>query len=123
MPTRRQSRVNELLRDVLSEVIHREVRDPRLAEVTTITEVSVSADLRSAKVYVSILGSDEDRALTLEGLRAAASFIRRGLKNQISLRYVPFLTFSIDTSIEGGMRLSQIMDEAAPEPATNEGLS
>ena len=119
MPSRRQSRVNDLLREEISSLIHREVQDPRLAEVVTITEVSVSPDLRSARVYVSILGTEEEKGQTLEGLRAASAFIRNSLKKRISLRHVPHFIYQLDQSIEEGAHLLTLMKEAA-EGTTNQ---
>ena len=113
MPSRRMSRVADLLRDELSDLIRREVRDPRLAEITSITHVTVSADLRNARVYVSILGSGDEKQQTLKGLQSAASFIRRGLRGRITLRYTPFLAFYLDESIETGAHLVALMEEEA----------
>ena len=114
MPSRRQSRVNDLLREVLSDLILREVKDPRLTAVTTITRVDVSPDLRSARVHVSILGDEELKQQTMQGMEAAASFLRRGLKSQINLRYIPFLKFVRDDSIENGARLLALIQESGP---------
>ena len=120
MPSsRRQSRVNDLLRDDLSDLIHFEMNDPRLAEVLSITDVDVAPDMSTAKVYVSILGSDEEKAQTIEGLSAAASYLRRQLRDRLVLRRIPHLTFVLDESIEGGTRLLELMKQDPshqPEP-------
>ena len=116
MPSRRANRVNDLIREELSELIRRQLRDPRLAEVVSITQVEISADFRSARVFVSTLGEEEEKERTLEALRSAAGFLRRTLKPRLSLKTVPFLTFARDDSIEGGARLLALIDEAAPPP-------
>jgi ribosome-binding factor A len=103
-----------MLRKQLSELISREVKDPRLAEIVSITQVRVSPDLRSARVSVSILGTNEEKEETLAGLGAAAAFLRRLLKERITLRYVPFMTFHRDDSIEEAIRLSVLLREEAP---------
>jgi ribosome-binding factor A len=113
MPSRRQSRVGDLLREELADLILREVRDPRLAEITSITHVDVAPDLSSARVHVSILGTEAEKAQTLQGLEAAASFLRRGLKERLDLRRIPLLAFVRDESIEGGARLLALMKEAS----------
>ena len=118
MTSRRVRRVNDLIREEISDLLRREVRDPRLGEVVSITQVEVSADFRSAKVYVSSLGDDEERERTLEGLRAAAGFLRRSLKPRLSLKTVPFLTFYKDISIEGAARMLSLIDDAAPPPSS-----
>ena len=119
MPTRRQSRVNDLLREELSDLVLREVKDPRLTAVTTITKVEVSPDLRSARVYVSTLGDEALKKQTMEGMEAAASFLRRGLKSRLALRYIPFLTFLRDNSIENGARLLALIQESSPSSEEN----
>ena len=112
MTSRRQQRVNDLLREVLSEAM-RDLRDPRLSGLTSITEVSVTPDLRSAKVYVSTLGTDEQRDEAVEGLRAAASRLRHELKATLrTMKYIPFMTFQRDDSIEAGNRLLDLMRDS-----------
>ena len=119
MPTRRQSRVNDLLREELSDLLLREVKDPRLTAVTTITKVEVSPDLRSARVYVSTLGDEELKKQTMEGMEAAASFLRRGLKSRLALRYIPFLKFLRDNSMENSARLLALIQESSASSEEN----
>ena len=102
---RRTDRVNVLLRQQLSEVIAREVKDPRLAQIITIVNVGVSPDLRHARVYTSVLGGADERRAAVDTLNRAAGFIRRELKGRISLKTVPHLSFVPDDSIEQGDRL------------------
>ena len=112
MTNRRQQRLNDLLRQELSEAM-RDLRDPRLSGLTSITEVTVTPDLRSAKVYVSTLGTDEQRNAAVEGLEAAASRLRHELKARLrTMKYIPFMTFQRDDSIEEGSRLLDLMRES-----------
>ncbi len=112
MTNRRQQRLNDLLREELSEAM-RDLRDPRLSGLTSITEVTVTPDLRSAKVYVSTLGTDEQRNAAVEGLEAAASRLRHELKARLrTMKYIPFMTFQRDDSIEEGSRLLNLMRES-----------
>ena len=112
MTNRRQQRLNDLLREELSEAM-RDLRDPRLSGLTSITEVTVTPDLRSAKVYVSTLGTDEQRNAAVKGLEAAASRLRHELKARLrTMKYIPFMTFQRDDSIEEGSRLLNLMRES-----------
>ncbi|MBI4236145.1 MAG: 30S ribosome-binding factor RbfA [Chloroflexi bacterium] len=106
--SRRTERLNNLLRERLSELLQRELKDPRVRGLVTITAVEVSVDLRTARVYVSVLGTQAERAANLQGLRSAAGFLHRGLET-LSLRRVPELTFVSDDSMERGDHLLRIM--------------
>ncbi len=110
MATRRQRRVNNLLREELSELLQRRVKDPRL-EGLTITAVETSVDLRHAHVYVSSLGSEGEKREALAGLRRAEGFLRRELGTRLSLRYVPEMAFHIDDSLERGERIERLLRE------------
>lgn len=114
--SRRTLRVNDLLRAELSDILRREVRDPRLDTMVSITEVETSQDLRHAKVHVSIFGSEEERGAAMEALTAARPFLQRLLRQRLpDLRLIPELSFHRDDSIERGVRLSQMLDELARE--------
>jgi ribosome-binding factor A len=91
--------VGEMLREELTDIIRREVKDPRVGFMS-ITRVDVPADLRSARVYVSVLGSDDERQETLTALRTAAGFIRHHLKPRLRMRQIPELEFRDDRSME-----------------------
>ena len=112
---RRIDRVNELLRSEISHLLAREIKDPRVAGVISVTEVIASSDLRSARVYVSVMGQDSDRQSALEGIRSAASFLRRELRERVNLRHTPHMTFYLDDSIEEGDRVLRLMDGLTPE--------
>lgn len=119
--TRRLDRINELLRDELSQLVLRSVKDPRLCGIISITRVVCSPDLRYARVFVSVLGSDDERRSSLQGFTAASAFLRRELSARLDLRRVPELQFQADTSIEASSQLLQMMKdlrtEADPTPA------
>ena len=114
MSTRRIARVNDLLRREISELLMHDVRDPRLSGLLSVTEVRTSSDLRHARVYVSVMGSEEEKKQVEEGLAAASGYLRRGLGERITLRYIPELDFRRDDSIERGSRLLGLIKEVAP---------
>ena len=119
---RRIDRVNELLRSEISFLISRQIKDPRVAGVISITEVTASSDLRSARVFVSVMGKENDRREALEGIRSAASFLRRELRERVNLRHTPHLTFLLDDSIEEGDRVLRLIEDATPEQFAPEYL-
>ncbi|MEP7216706.1 MAG: 30S ribosome-binding factor RbfA [Anaerolineaceae bacterium] len=114
----RTARVNELLREELSELIQREVKDPRVSRgLVSITEVQVSPDLRRAVVYVSHLGNEAERAGVLKGLESSAHFMHRELMHRLKMRNVPELVFRFDPSIERGARLASLINKVTHDPA------
>ena len=114
---RRLERVNVLLREAISEVVPSELSDPRMAEIVSVTEVECSVDLRRAKVFVSVLGSKEDKISSLKALRSASGFVHHRLKSSVTLRSVPQLDFRIDESLEFGADiLDKIKHSVSPEP-------
>jgi ribosome-binding factor A len=108
---RRLERLSGLFQEALSELLLREVKDPRLARLVSITRVVVSSDLRHAHVYVSVMGSEEEKVSTLEGLTAAAPFLRRGLNRRVALRRIPELSFRRDDSLEQGSRVFDLLKQ------------
>ena len=120
--SRRIDRVNELLRSEISNLLAREIKDPRVAGVISITEVVASSDLRSARVYVSVMGRDSDRRAAMDGIRSAASFLRRELRDRVNLRHTPHMTFVLDDSIEEGERVLRLINGATPEQYATEYL-
>jgi len=103
--TRRTLQVGELLKEELTDIIRREVKDPRVGFMS-ITNVDVTPDLRSARVFVSVLGTDEERSNTLDALRSAAKFIRFHLKPRLRMRQIPDLEFRDDRSMEYAEQIS-----------------
>ena len=104
-------RVNEALRQVLSEGLV-ELKDPRIGFVT-VTGVHASPDLRHARVYVSVLGSERKRERTLAGLQAAHGVLQARVAGEMRLKRTPQLEFELDPSVEHGMRMTQLIDELA----------
>ena len=110
MPSSRMRRVDEAVREVLSDAIATDLQDPRVGFVT-VTGVKTSPDLRHARVYVSVLGDEETRAASLEGLRSAHGFLQGVLAAQLTLKHTPALTFQYDESVDRGMRITELLDE------------
>ena len=113
--SRRVERINQLIRKELSEMLQRQVKDPRLGSFVSINEVSASPDLKHARVFVSSFDDTVDRAEILSRLKAASGFFRGELGNKLRLRFAPELLFSWDESIERGARLNQLIDQVARE--------
>jgi ribosome-binding factor A len=107
--------VNSIIRQELSELLQRQVKDPRLGDFIAVTEVSTSPDLKYAKVFVSQMGADVDRQKVLRGLASASGFFRSELSRRMKMRIVPELQFVWDDSIEHGDRISRLIDEVSRE--------
>jgi ribosome-binding factor A len=107
-------RVNEAVREVVSEAVG-ELKDPRIGFVT-VTGVETSADLRHARVFVSVLGSESKRRKTLAGLAAAHGVLQARLASELRMKRTPQLAFEYDPTVERGVRMTQLIDELAPEP-------
>jgi ribosome-binding factor A len=104
-------RVNGEVQRELSNIIRTEIKDPRIAPLTSVTAVEVTQDLKYCKAYISVLGDEEAGNDTIAGLKSAAGFIRRELARRINLRNTPELIFVLDTSIAYGMEMSKKIDE------------
>lgn len=109
--SRRTERLNDQLREEISDLILRELKDPGIAGLVGITEVDVAPDLSYARVFVSVLGSEEERASTLRALAKGAGFVRRSLRRRLSIRRIPELAFLADDSLERGARILSLLDE------------
>ena len=120
MASRRQRKVAELLHEEISGLIQRETRDPRLGFVT-ITGVDVSPDLRYARVYFTTL-DQSTVAETQAGLASASGYFRHKLGQTLSLRYIPELTFKLDTSLEQGMRIESLLESVKADWESGENL-
>ena len=110
MPGSRMRRINEVLREVVGAAIAGELSDPRIGFVT-VTSVETSPDLRTAKVFVSVLGSEEEREATLEGLRSSHGVIQARIAAETRMKRTPTLTFHYDDTIERGARISELLEE------------
>ena len=108
---RRIERVNGLLRQEISDLIASQVNDPRLRGIITITQVRAASDLRTARVYVSVMGDESIRKEALAGIQSSATYLRRELRGKVSLRYIPFLKFELDDAILEADRLMRIIDD------------
>jgi ribosome-binding factor A len=109
----RMRRVNESVRQVLSEAVG-ELKDPRIGFVT-VTGVETSPDLRHARVYVSVFGSEESRQDSLAGLEAAHGVLQSRLGRELRMKRTPQLAFEYDPTVERGVRMTQLIDELAPD--------
>ena len=107
----KNTRINGEVQKVLSTLISREIKDPRINPMTSVVAVEVAPDLKTAKVYISVLGDEESKENTQRGLKSAASFMRGQLAKTLNLRNTPELTFIIDNSIEYGVNISRLIDE------------
>ena len=105
------SRMNGEVQREISNIISREIKDPRIHPMTSVVSVEVTPDLKFAKVFVSVLGNDEDKEKTHEGLKSAAPHIRSLLARALNLRNTPELTFIIDDSIEYGVNMSKKIED------------
>ena len=115
----KNTRVNGEVQRVLAEVIRGEIKDPRISPWTSVVSVEVAPDLKSCKAWISVLGDEESRKATLEGLRSAEGFIRRQLARTINLRNTPEITFVMDQSIEYGVNMSRKIDEVMAQDNEN----
>ncbi len=116
----RIERVNSLIRQEISQLLQRQVKDPRLSNIIAITEVSTSSDLKYAKIFVSCIANKEERQETLDALTSASGFFHNELFRRLKLRHTPELVFQWDDSIEQGDRLQQLIDRVtAPDSSAD----
>ena len=111
----RIERVNNLIRQEISELLKRQVKDPRLGTFIAVTEVSTSPDLKYAKVFVSCLSSEEEKQATISVLAGASRFFRKELAKNLRLRRIPELSFHWDDSIERGDHIMQLIDQISTQ--------
>jgi ribosome-binding factor A len=114
----RMRRVNESIRQVLSERLP-ELKDPRIGFVT-VTGVVTTPDLRTATVFVSVLGADRQREQSLRALQAAHGVLQSAIARELKLKRTPQLAFEYDPSVERGVRMTQLIDDLVPDPADDE---
>lgn len=107
----KNTRINSEVMKELANIIRGEIKDPRIAPMTCVTDVEVAPDLKTCKVYISVLGDEEKRKDTLAGLKSAEGYIRHQLADRLNLRNTPALTFILDTSTEYGIKMSKLIDE------------
>lgn len=107
----KNTRINSEVMKELANIIRGEIKDPRIAPMTCVTDVEVAPDLKTCKAYISVLGDEEKRKDTLAGLKSAEGYIRHQLADRLNLRNTPALTFILDTSTEYGIKMSKLIDE------------
>lgn len=117
----RMRRVNMLVREEISRIVATELNDPRLGSLISITEAQTSSDLRRAKVFVSVLGDADAKRDAMDALNAAGGYIHREMKRNLKLKYVPFLSFRMDDSIEKGAEMQRMITRNAPASIPDEG--
>lgn len=111
---RRQERLADLIRGEVAEMIARDLKDPRIG-FTTVTRVEVSADLRHARVLVSVLGNEEVQQASLEGLSSAAGYVRHEIGRRLRLRRTPELIFALDRGAEAGQKIESLLQKLKQE--------
>ena len=120
----KNTRINAEVQRELSNIIRSEIKDPRIHPMTTVVAVDVTPDLKFCKVYISVLGDEESKTATLEGLKSARGHIRKLLAKTINLRNTPEISFIMDQSIEYGVNMSKLIDDVnkgiKSEEETNE---
>ena len=116
----KNTRINGEVQRVLAEIIRGGLKDPRISPWTSVVAVEVAPDLKSCKAWISVLGDEEVRKSTLQGLKSAEGFIRRELARTINLRNTPDITFVMDQSIEYGVHMTRLIDAVANELAAKE---
>lgn len=107
----KNTRINGEVQKELSRIISREIKDPRIHAMTSVTQVMVTPDLKECKAYISVLGDDQAKEDTLAGLKSASGYIRKELARSINLRNTPEITFYIDESIEYAINMSKKIDD------------
>jgi ribosome-binding factor A len=118
--TRRAERVSNLIRREISELLQKQVNDPRLSGFISVTNVSTSPDLKQTKILVSFLGDKTQKSEILKGFKAATGYFRRELANSLKLRIIPELSFELDDSIERGSKVIQLINQVVSDNAKDE---
>lgn len=115
--SRRTERLNHFIRDEISDLLRREAKDPRLGVLVTVTHVAISPDLQHARVFISVMGTEAEKAGVMTALDAASGFLRRELAARLRLRHSPALSFCYDHSLERAGRVLQVMSELSASEA------
>ena len=108
----KSNRINSEVQREMSQIIREEIKDPRVHPLTSVMAAEVTTDLKYAKIYISVFGSEEEKEKTMEGLKKSASFARKQLARRMNLRNTPEITFVLDESIEYGVMMSKKIEEA-----------
>lgn len=119
--TKRTHRLNSLLREVISEVITNEVRNPDVHTLTSVVRVEITPDLHYAKVFISVIGSNADKSQTIDALQKAAGFISVHSSKKVTMRYFPTLTFKIDDTAEKQAKIEELVQKVQKERKSRDG--
>lgn len=114
--TRRMDRINDLLREVISQIISTELSDPRINTLVSVTRVETAPDLSRAQVHVSIMGSKIDKSTCMEALRSASGYVRKNLHSTVNLKTIPDLNFCLDETMEQGNQVIKLIEKIKPYP-------
>jgi ribosome-binding factor A len=109
MSSRRLIRMGEEIKKLVSSLIMNDLKDPRISPMTSVIQVEVTKDLRYAKIYISVMGTDKEKEETIKGLNSSKGFIRKEIGQQINLRYTPEPVFELDHSIDHGIKISEML--------------
>jgi len=116
----RVEKVKEFLKQEISKIILTELKDPRIG-FATVTRVELSGDLRNAKVFISLMGSDDQKAATWEGLKSALGYLRTEIAKRVQLRFAPEITLHLDTSMDHSVRIQELLRQINKENTKGEG--
>lgn len=119
MNIRRIGRISEEVKKVVSDIISNNLKDPRVNEMTTVTNVEVTRDLSYARIFISVLGDEKAKQDTLDGLESAKGYIRSEISKGVDLRHVPKPVFLLDESIEKGIHISKLINDLSKENDEN----
>ena len=117
----KNTRINGEVQKELSVIIHNEIKDPRIAPMTSVVAVEVAPDLKTCKAYISVLGNEEAAQNTLAGLKSAEGYIRRQLARTVNLRNTPEIRFILDQSIAYGVTMTKLIDDVLKTERRDEG--
>lgn len=121
MSSVRLERLRSLLKQEVCAMLQREIKDPRLTAFITVTNVKISSDLSHAKVFISVMGSDEEKNLTMKTLDHAKNYIRTTIGKRINVKYTPLIEFCLDETIEKSLRINQILERLNSDNENREG--
>ena len=116
----KNTRINGEVQRELSRIISREIKDPRIAPMTSVVDAVVTSDLKQCKAYISVLGNEEAQENTMAGLKSAVGYVRRQLAKELNLRNTPEITIVLDQSIEYGVNMSKMIDDVVRKDGASE---
>lgn len=122
MNIKRANRIGEEIRKIVSELLINGLKDPRVSSLTSVSSVEVTRDLSFVKIYVSVLGNEEEKKDTIDGLNSAKGFIRKTIGSNLDIRHTPQPIFILDESIEEGIRMSKLIDDINKGQVKNDWL-